>query len=350
MAWKVDWSVNIGGRDLTSAWAPVLIDISVTDKAGEASDSCSLTIDDTDGRVTMPQKRQPLVVRLDGGEVFRGFVEKASSSGSRGGGRVIKVAGKGFDTGAKGKEPQLFHLDDADLGSFLGKAAENAGYSIKVDDALAAIQKDYWAADADSFIALGQQLARKYGATFKIRGDRAVFAKRGQQALGAVRAVYGENLIDWDITPRDPRRKFTGGKARWFDRGSASFKEKDLGFDGEDVEALNLVRSIAADEEDADAVLGGRKSDNDREGGSGSVTLDLAIGAVVEGRCTVVGAKPDIDGSYTIDTVKHSANRGGGATTSLDLKQPGAGGGKIGRKSGQSGSGDFALPAHETLG
>ncbi len=60
--WKVKWSVTLAGQDLTSAWAPTLIDISVTDKAGEASDSCDLTIDDSDGRVRMPSKRMPILV------------------------------------------------------------------------------------------------------------------------------------------------------------------------------------------------------------------------------------------------------------------------------------------------
>lgn len=354
--WKVDWRILLDGQDLTSAWAPTLIDISVTDTAGEASDSCDLTIDDSDGKVRMPAKRMPVVVILDGARVFRGFVEKVESSGSRSGGRLLKVKAKGFDTGGKAKEPQAFHMDDTDLAGYLERLAEGAGIGITVDPDLGALQQDYWAADGESFIAIGERLARKFGGTFKIRGDQAIFAKRGSGqapgglSLGITDAVFGQNLVSWSITPKDPRRKFSSGRARWFDRPSASFKESDLDFGNADLDALHLVRTLSADEGEAEAVLDARKRDGDREGGTGSVQLDLAVGAVVEGQCRLSGARPGIDGLYLIETVKHSASRSGGATTSLDLKQPGGGAGKDGRKAGAPASTGFSLPAHETLG
>lgn len=354
--WKVDWRILLDGQDLTSAWAPTLIDISVTDKAGEASDSCDLTIDDSEGKVRMPAKRMPIVVILDGARVFRGYVEKVESSGSRSSGRLLKVKSKGFDTGGKAKEPQAFHMDDTDLAGYLERLAEGAGIGITVDPDLGALQQEYWAADGESFIAIGERLARKFGGTFKIRGDQAIFAKRGSGqapggfSLGITEAVFGQNLISWSITPKDPRRKFSSGRARWFDRASASFKESDLDFGNADLDALHLVRTLSADEGEAEAVLDARKRDGDREGGTGSVQLDLAVGAVVEGQCRLSGARPGIDGLYLIETVKHSASRSGGATTSLDLKQPGGGAGKDGRKSGAPASTGFALPAHETLG
>ena len=356
MSWTVNWAVIIDGQDLTPAWAPALIDISVTDKAGEASDSCDLTIDDSDGKVRLPSRRMPILVTLDGARVFRGFVEKVQSTGSRSAGRLLKIKAKGFDTGGKAKEPQAFHLDDTDLAGYLTRLAEGAGIGISVDPDLGAIAQDYWAADGESFIAVGERLARKYGGTFKIRGDQAVFAKRGDvqtpggAGLGVVEAVYGENLIDWDITPKDPRRKFASGKARWFDRPSASFKETDLDFGNPDLEALHLVRSLSADEGEADAVLDARKREGDREGGTGSVKLNLTVGAVVEGQCLLAGTRQGVDGLYVIETVKHSANRSGGAITSLDLKQPGQGAGSDTRKAGDPASASFALPKHETLG
>lgn len=340
MAWTVDWRLEIGGQDLTNAWSKSLIDISVTDKAGTASDSCSLTIDDSDGRIRLPSRRMPIVVTLQGARVFAGFVEKPRSSGSRGGGRLLKISAKGFDTGGKAKEPQSFHLDDTDLAGYLGRLARGAGIGIAVDPELGAIAQDYWAADGESLIAIGERMARKYGATFKIRGDKAVFAKRGSglapggQALGITEAVWDDNLIGWDIEPRDPRRAFSAGRARWFDRASASIKQTDLDFDRPDVDALNLLRSLSADEDDADAVLDARKRDGEREAGSGSVTLDLAVGAVVEGQCRVSGTRQGVDGLYVIDSIKHSASRGGGATTALEIKQPGSGVGTDGRAAG----------------
>lgn len=357
MAWKVDWRVILDGQDLTAAWAKVLIDISINDKAGEASDTCDLTVDDSLGHARLPSKRAPISVYLQGTKVFAGFVEKVESSGSRNAGRVLKIKAKGFDTGGKAKEPQSFHLDDADLGTYLGKLADQAGLTITVDPAFADLTQDYWAADGESLIAVGERLARKLGGTFKIRGDQAVLAKRGTgkapngAALPQTVAEFGVNLVSWSITPKDPRGQFAAGQARWFDRDSASYKTTDLDFGNTEVDATNVIRSIAADEGEADAVLDARKRDGERDAGSGSVDLDLTVGAVVEGNCLVKGTRPGIDGVYVIDSVKHSASRSGGSKTSLDLKQPGGGAGKDPRKKGeQSDPADFALPQHETLG
>lgn len=357
MSWSVDWSVNIDGQDLTSAWANVLTSISITDKAGSASDSCDLTIDDTGGQARLPSKRAPLLVTINGISAFRGFVEKVQSSGDRSGGRVLKVQGKGYDTGGKAKEPQAFHMDDTDLGAFLRSLADKAGFTIEVDPAFASIKRDYWAANGESLLAMGEALAGQLGGTFKLRGDKAVLAKRGSglapggRSMGAVEADFGPggNGVRWSITPKAPRAQFGQGKAQWFDRAAASFKTKLLDFGTEAMPAVNLVRSIRADESEADAVLDGRKRDGEHDGGRGSVDLDLTLSAVVEGKCLVRNARPGIDGGYVIDTVKHSADRGGGSRTALDLKQPGDGAGKDTRKAGSASEG-FALPKHETMG
>ncbi len=356
MVWRVDWKVLINGRDLTSAWAPVLIDIEVSDQAGSASDSCSLTIDDTGGQVRLPLKGERLVVYLQGGKVFEGFIDQPQSSGSRSGGRVLKIKAKGFDSSGKAKEPQNFHMDDASLGDFLGKAADRAGLKLSIDPAFATITRSYWSAEGESILAMGDRLARKLGGTFKIRGDRAVLAKRGDGkspaggSLPAVAGVVGDNIISWSITPRDPRRTFKSGSAKWFDRGAAEFKTASLDFDVEDAEADNVARSIMADEDEATETNDARKREGEREDGGGSVEMDLTIEAVAEGEFALSGARPGVDGTYRIASVKHKASRGGGATTSLELKQPGGGAGKDKRKKGSTGGSDFALPAHETLG
>lgn len=333
MTWSVQWGVTVDGQDLTAEWRKLLIDISVTDKAGTASDSCNLTIDDTGGQIRMPSKRAPIAVTIDGVRIFGGFVEKVQSSGSRSSGRLLKVTAKGFDSGGKAKEGQSFHLDDATLGDYLARLADGAGLRISVDPELAALTRDYWSADGESLIAIGQGLAQRFGATFKIRGNQAVFAKRGEaqsasgQQLGITDAAWGENLMEWDITPKDPRRSYSSGRAQWFDRDQAAFRHRDLDF-GEGAKVTHKLRSIAADEDDADSLLDARKRESKRESGSGSVKLDLTLGAVVEGQCRVSGTRPGIDGVYVIDIVKHSANRSGGAVTDLTLKQPGGGAGE----------------------
>lgn len=153
---------------------PLLLDISITDKERSASDACELMFDDTDGVIALEGDGKPVAVSLAGVEVFSGTVDSIRSSGSRGSGRVIRMSAKGFDMRGPAKEPQSFHKGDSTLEDFLSEAARNAGYALTVDPAIASLTRDHWAAGHESFLALGQRLAREHHATFKLRDNRAI--------------------------------------------------------------------------------------------------------------------------------------------------------------------------------
>lgn len=331
MPWTVDWQVFVNGQDMSGDMRPYLMDIEVVDKAGSSSDSCSLKLDDTDGKLAFPAEGSEVSVYLMGVPVFEGVVDDTKSSGSRGGGRILTVNAKGFDTRGKAKEGQDFHKDDATLGDFLKESASKAGYSISVDPSLASKQRPYWSADGESFLGVGERLAREFNATFKIRGTQAVFVPRNSSLLGAVTGKVGPggNVISWDISPYTGRQAWTKAKARWFDRKTAKFEEKEVEINtGRPLpDSTNSVRSLAADEGQATDLTDGRKSEATREGGQGSVEIDLMPGAQAEAMFVLTGARAGVDGTYRIESVKHKASRTGGATTSLDLKQPQVGGG-----------------------
>ncbi|MCB1460982.1 MAG: late control D family protein, partial [Nitratireductor sp.] len=316
------------GADFSSKLAPYLLDISVTDKAGAVSDSASISIDNTDGHAGVPQEGAPLVIFLEGAPVFNGVIDSVRCSGSRSGGRKIAINGKGFDPRSKAKEPQQLHQDDSSLQSFLGKVADSAGFSLSIKGDLGSIERDYWAADGESLIHVGQRLARELNATFKLQGNKAVLAPRDEPAgLSVVAGIVGReqagNVIDWDIAPYTGRPKFAQARVQWFDRKTAETKEEKVETPIEGGgEASNLVRSRAMDAEQAQRIGKGRGGENRREGGDGSVTLDLTVTAKAEGIFTLTGADAGADGIYRIESVTHSANRSGGSITKLELKQP----------------------------
>lgn len=225
-------------------------------------------------------------------------------------------------------------MDDASLQGFLDKAASNAGLAgIKFDPAFANIQRDYWSADSESFLHLGQKIAREVGGTFKIRGDWAVVAKRGSglspsgAALPPVMGVVGVNVICLDIEPISMRDRFKTSVVRYFDRPEAMFKTVEVGTDDERAKVDRESLTSAVDEAHAREIAEGRKSDSKREGGDGSAELDLDIDAQPEAQFILRGARPGVDGAYRIASVGHKVDRGGGSTTSLELKEPGQGAG-----------------------
>ncbi|MBP0438392.1 phage late control D family protein [Tianweitania sediminis] len=337
MAWTVDWRVIVGGTDMTNPMRPYLISVEVVDRDGVDSDACSLTFDDSDGQVKLPAPRTPVEVMLNGVPVFSGFVDSTPWTLSRGGGRLLQVSCKAFDTRGKATENQLWHLDDTTFDKAAQKAGAAAGFSVQVDPVLASIMRDYWSPDGASFIAWGEKISRELGATFKLQGNRAVFAKRGQglsvagSALPTVFARCGRdgNVISVNIDPTKGRPRSKTKKVRFFDREEAKFKEKELTIDLEDAgDAIDTQRWNAADEDQAGTMAESQKVDAERNAGVGSAQLDLATEAMAEGTLVLTGARPGIDGTYRITGRTHAADRDGGAVTRCELAQPQGAAGK----------------------
>ncbi|WP_062111166.1 phage late control D family protein [Aureimonas sp. AU40] len=339
MAWTVDWAVTIDGRDASSAMRPYLISIDISDKDGTSSDNCRLTFDDRGGQALLPKEGASVRVTMNGVVAFEGIVDSTPWTLTRGGGRLLEISAKGRDPRGKTKQGQRWHLDDATLGEALEKGASEAGLSgIVVAPDLAAIRRSYWSPDGASFLGWATRLARDLGATFKVRGDRGVFAARGEglaatgAAMPTIRATIPGNVISVRLDPLKGRSRYKKARVRSFDRDKAEFKVSDFEFDtGEDEPASEERRFDAADEDDAKAIGKGRKSEAARESGDGTIEMLLQPEAQAEGTLVLTGARDGIDGTFRIVSVNHKADRAGGALTSLEIKQPGGGAGRDSR-------------------
>lgn len=331
---KAIFGVVVGGTDISGLLNPILISLSVSDRAGQASDSASLVIDDTGGRVVMPPPGSPVVIALgfEGsgvGTVFEGVVDEVRASGSRGSGRTISISAKGVDTRGKGKEGQRQHFDDTTIGDAMKKAGQTAGFSVEVASELASIARPYIALDDESFIAFGERIAREVGGTFKVIGKRAVLAKRNG-GMSAVTAAWGVNLHDYDIAPILGRPVEKEALSRWYDPKKAEWQEEKSDTGTEGGKTTKPARFTQADKDRAKEQSGSDAAESDRKSGEGSVTIEGNTGAQPEGLCIVIGCRPGVDGTYRIEGVNHEYSRGG-FTTRLELAQPKGGAGQDGR-------------------
>jgi hypothetical protein len=323
--------VTVAGTNITTTLMPVLISLSVSDKVGTHSDTASLDIDDTDGRIVLPRIGAPVIVALgwegDGVRVvFAGTVDEVRSSGSRGSGRMLSIAAKGMDTTGKPKEGQQRHFDDSTVEDILREAGQTAGVTdVEIDPSLASITRKYFEMRDESFIHMGERLAREIGGNFRIQGTKAVMSRRGGSYTAAVIAAWGRNLHGWDISPSLGRAQYSKVRARWYDSGKAQWQEAE-----EDtalsVEARHDHRYAKPDEDEAMQQTASDRATSERDAGEGSVTIEGDTSAIPDGLCIVVGARPGVDGAYRIESLTHAYSRGGGFVTQLSLKQPGAGG------------------------
>jgi hypothetical protein len=330
MSKRAVFMVTVAGTNITSTLLPVLISLTVSDNVGTHSDTASLEIDDTDGRIVLPRIGAPVIVALGWeGEgvrvVFTGTVDEVRSSGSRGSGRTLSITAKGMDTTGKPKEGQQRHFDDSTVADILGAAGKTAGVTdVEIDPSLASITRRYFEMRDESFIHMGERLAREIGGNFRIQSAKAIMSKRGGSYTAAVVAAWGGNLHGWDISPALGRAQFSRVRARWYDSKRAAWQETEEGTDLT-AEARHDHRYAKPDEDEATQQTGSDRATSERDAGEGDVTIEGDTSAIPDGLCIVTGARPGVDGPYRIESVTHSYSRGGGFVTQLSLKQPGPG-------------------------
>ncbi|TIS37491.1 hypothetical protein [Mesorhizobium sp.] len=328
-----NYKVTVAGQDVTTRFRPLLKSLEIQRSAGEASDTCSLVIADKDGLVFLPQERASVVVELNGNWAFEGFVSDANSTGSKGGGREIKISASSVDHGSKIKQPSLRHKDRATLKDVAAEWGEKAGIQMQVLGSLASVERDYWIQQNESFVSWGQRIAREVGGTLKIVGKRGFLSPRNEgisvsgRPLTPILARWGDNLLDWDISPIISRPKYNKVALSYFDRAKGERVEVDVDTGIADVDSKLRALITVANESQARKRGEAHGKESDREKGGGDVTIIGNAVAEPEAICTVAGTRAGIDGSYQIDTVSHSISKSSGFTTSLGLKQPKGGAG-----------------------
>lgn len=335
------YAITVGGNNVTDRWMAWLIDLQTVDKAGSISDTCSIGLDDVNGQIQLPVKGDPILINLGSttrgvAQVFEGHVDTVRSTGSRGGGRVVTVTGKGFDTTSAVKDPKQKHWDNASVSTVLGDAAKAAGLSgVTVHSSLASITRPYWAQDGESILAFGKRLADQLGATFKVVGSQGIFVPKNAgvsasgKSLSPVACIVGENVIDWDIAPDTGRPVYSRVRARWYDKAAAKWMTEDIEVEGGSSGGKTTTQHVThprPDSGEASKAAGAEKSDQEAEKGGGRITITGDPTVFAEAPVTVSGAREGIDGQYVAETVTHSLNRSRGFITTIDLKAPKEGG------------------------
>ncbi len=328
-----DYKVEIGGVDVTSRFDPFLTSISISRSSGEASDTCSINLLDSD-RIVLPADRATVIVSIDGAQAFSGFVSDVSASISKGPGRTLRIGASSADRGSKVKEPVLRSMDEASFQDVAKAWGGKAGLTVNVSGSITSLNRPYWLMQNESFLSWGQRIAKEIGASFKVLGTQAYFVgiNEGVSASGlpltGVEAKVGDNLIRGEMTPIRSRGMYRDVEISYFDiaKGKNVKVSVSTGIDDVDVSLRTLLKASTKEQAEAKAKADGKSSD--REKGGGSITILGAKYAEPEAICSISGWRPGIDGNYRISGVTHNYDKGSGFTTDLTLKQPQGSAGK----------------------
>lgn len=367
--------IRINGESVTDRLDPHLISVQVILKSSGVN-TCSIELDDRDGQLPIPPQPAQLSVYLGwssvgprippvptpmpagselelpfgggaGTLVFYGTIQQIESGfARRGGGRRLWVEAHSADMTSKIKSGNLMTMgvgetpegesggEEVSLKDFMEKAAKAAGITINMDEKFAGIKRKFFMQN-ESFMQLGQRFAADLGGIFRIDGKTAslvdALSHRNVHgvAMPAIAVWWGVNLISWRIKPFAARPQFKGMQSHWFNTLKGVFETNTANFGGNSNSPFNLASAIgrlpasAPNRQVGDQVGEGFNTDSQRERGTGWVMFNGEPEAQPQGILTIVGARPGVDGTYTIEEAEHNWSRRG-YFTRCDLKNPGA--------------------------
>jgi phage protein D len=278
--------------------------------------------------------------------VFDGWVTKTESGfGRRGGGRRLWIDAEGANSKGKVKETQQDSMgegteDDSAGGGGKGKIPLKdmmtkvfgaAGLSVAMSPEMEKITRDYWHIN-DSPMNFGKRMAQEVGGLFKISKSTAVLIAKteGVNAAGekmpTVDAIWGINLIGWRIKPYVGRPQYGEAASRMFDVHKGEWQtikgaiSGGTPFGGTEAVA-NAVNSVA-DKTTGEQTNKGTGADSETRRGEGWVLINGEPNAKANGFVRIDGARPGVDGTYTMTEVEHNYTRGVGYTTRANVRSP----------------------------
>jgi phage protein D len=337
---KAYCKINVGGIDVTNRLDPHLISVTVILRA-DMYDEAHIEIDDRDGRIPIPPLYAPVQIALgwehEGARVvFIGFISDiASSFGRKQGGRRLWVEAVSLNHNSGVKEPQQFSLGEgAPPGKQEGekipmsKAANEifgkAGMSVRTSPRGHGVMRDYWYAMNESPMHWGQRMARELGMHFRIVGNQAIFTDM-DESFGSIVAKWTENLISWHIYPFAARGQWGESNAQTYDMAQATWNIINKGFGGEApwsfATAAKTLPHPAPNASVAEQGNDGQQENSDSKRGSGHLVINGEPLAKPSMTVEVIGARPGVDGTYTIIEADHIYSRQG-YTTRLEVNRP----------------------------
>ncbi len=332
------YTITVNGTDVSNAFSPRLISLEIGDSDGGKTDTCTITLDDAGGLIALPQPGATIEAMLwwqdpppgasSGAVQFSGVTDEPRAHGSRHAGRLLTITAHSADLKGKGKQKRSKHYDQKTFGDVAKDLGQTAGYTVTVDSSLASIQRDYWVCAHESFLSWGRRIAGELGATFKAAWPKAAFVPRNSgaatsgAALATVAATVGVNVIAWDMAPLLSRGLYRNAKARVYDRTQAKWSSVSEGVGASGAEADHHDAFKYADPGRATNRATSNAADCQRQQGSGHVEIDGDAAAQAQARLTLSGARPGIDGTYTIKVARHCFSRHSGWVTTCEVEQP----------------------------
>jgi phage protein D len=273
--------LTLDGVDLADKINPRFVDLTLSEKRGGAADELSLTLQNADGKLEIPEPGKVIALALgwtSGPDVPVGLVDKGrftvDEAEPTGPPDQIRITARSADLNGNYRKRRTQVWKDTTVGAVLEQIAARNDVTAQVHPDLAG--KTITAIDqhGKSDMLFVKHLGSRYDAVATWKDRRIVF-----MPIGSTTTASGKSLPSVTLVKRDgwtwrfnraQREEYDGAEASWHDQGSGKKKKFSTGGS----KTKRLKRTYASE---ADAKQAAEAEASKRQRGSFTFTYDLAI-------------------------------------------------------------------------
>ncbi len=317
---KPAFKIEVDGEDCTGNFSD-LESLTITDEAGEKSDSLEMTLDDEQQTLEIPRKQARFKIWIgtekslvEAGEYV---LDHTSTTGFPAKMTLFATASP-FKSGfTKTKERSWFQKT---LGQIVGTIAQEQGLQPAIDSELVNEKTDQ-IDQTQSDMHLLRWLSKKYDATFKVQAGHLVFVKKGRSASGFLPKVkVSDNILENWTHETPPAGEYTGVRVYYMDENS----ERKEVLEGSDKKVYE-IKFNKKNEEEARNAAKNKLREIDR--GTSTLRFGLTISSkmnpaeLTSGQVlSVSGIRTGVDNDWLINKITHSLTADGSFTSRFECE------------------------------
>ncbi len=318
--------LTIDGAAASGTLMDRMISVSVTDKEGFASDTCSIKLNNHPA-ASIPKRGVKMRIWLGyagGAMSFMGtfVVDGVEVSLFE---HTMTISGKGADFREKMKENKERHWDNATIADIISEIAGDHGLSAKVDGAIGAFTYEWFGQQDESDMHVLKRLEERHGALFSVKDGNLVFAARGAgtnadgTALPQI-TVTPDNLVEGSGSIRYSDRT-SYKKVTAYHQDVEKGERVELDWESpDDAQAIYKIGEPFASDKEASAAAASKGKELKRQEISFSAKILGDPTARAGCPLTFSGMEAGIDGiAFIVETATHTYSKES-YTTALDGK------------------------------
>jgi uncharacterized protein len=327
-----DFRIRVNGRDVSENIKDRFIRLTLVDRSGLEDDEFELILDRREPRITIPNEgdrvevslgyeQNPAYEEYSGVMINHGlfYLNEREINGPRG--KTLKLIFNPIDMASRFKEIKNRSFENQTLSQIGQIIARDNGLGLRIDDTLSNIVINHIDQVMENDKSFLSKTIRKYEGVLKVVNDLMIIAKREN-----LTTFSGKNLgaTDIDLTTAksyvattEIDSNFSGVKAFYRNEAEADTNEILVGEAGN----ISSLSRVYPTEEEARRAASAKFNSLKRRTENLSITT---IGNPFLKAERVINAlgDPDINTKWVTSEVKHSIDRSGGYSVTIDCEAP----------------------------